>query len=109
VILAAVNSSWRSMTLAVGLGLLGPVAGSMPAAHAQAPAQAGALRLQVGGRTAITVPNVARVAVGDPDVADIRVGQGGEVEITGRAPGSTQLLVWKQDGQRVNFQITVTR
>lgn len=72
-------------------------------------AQPQAVQVKVGGKTAVTVANISRVAVGDPEVADIRVARAGEVEITGRASGTTQMHVWKADGQKVTFTVTVSR
>ena len=95
----------RPALFALVLGLVPLVA----VAQADAPAQQGApVTLKVGGRQHLSVPNVTRVAVSDPDVADIRV-DGGKVELTGRAAGATQVQVWKQDGGRVSFQVTVSR
>ena len=78
-----------------------------PEAFAQA-GGATQVQLKVGGRRSVSVQNVTRVAVGDPEIADIRVA-GGEVEITGRAPGTTQLLVWRGDGSKQSYAITVSR
>lgn len=75
-------------------------------AQAQEPA---AITVKVGGKKALVVADVSRVAVGDPAVADIRVGGAEQLEVTGRSAGTTQLHVWKSDGKKVSYQVTVTR
>lgn len=74
--------------------------------HAQAEQQ---LVMKVGATRSVTVSNLSRVAVADPSVADIRVGDRDVVEVTGRSAGTTQLRVWKADGQKVTYQVTVSR
>ena len=95
----------RPALLAIAFGLLPLVA--VAQADGAAP-QSAPVNLKVGSRQVLAVANVTRVAVSDPDVADIRV-DGGKVELTGRAAGATQVQVWKQDGARVSFQVTVSR
>ncbi|MBX5483165.1 MAG: pilus assembly protein N-terminal domain-containing protein [Myxococcaceae bacterium] len=67
------------------------------------------VNVKVGAKKVIGVPDIARVAVKDPEIADIRVGDGGEVEITGRAAGRTEVHVWTRDGQKMSYEIAVTR
>ncbi len=67
-----------------------------------------AVLLKVGGSQTIPVSDVSRVAVSNPDVADIRVDEGKRVHVTGRAPGNTTVLVWKQNGQKRVWSVTVT-
>ncbi len=89
---------------------LAPLALAQVPGSTQAGAQTGAaVQLKVGGRQTLNVKNIIRVAVGDPEVADIRVAGGGDVEITGRAPGNTQLQVWRSDGTRLSYPIAVSR
>ncbi|MGA9520154.1 MAG: pilus assembly protein N-terminal domain-containing protein [Myxococcaceae bacterium] len=89
-----------------GVLLLAPVVElTSTEAFAQGPV---AVTVKVGGSKTISVSDVARIAVANPDVADIRVDGGKHVKITGRAPGSTTVLVWMQDGQKVTWSVTVT-
>ena len=67
-----------------------------------------AVVVKVGGSKSIPVSDVSRVSVTNPEVADIRVEGGKQVKITGRAPGSTTVVVWLQDGQKVSWSVTVT-
>ncbi len=96
-----------ALVVALALSVLPLVAQAQAKTQADS-AQTAPVVLKVGGRQTLSVPNVTRVAVSDPDVADIRV-DGGKVEVTGRAAGATQVQVWRQDGARVSFQITVSR
>jgi pilus assembly protein CpaC len=101
--------SARFMTAVLaGVLLLAPMADAAASETvAQAPAQA-PVAVKVGGSKMIPVSDVSRVAVANPDVADIRVDDGKRLQITGRAPGSTTVVVWKQDGQKVTWTVTVT-
>lgn len=72
------------------------------------PVAAGQISLKVGGKKLLTVAKLTRIAVGDPDVADIRA-VGERVEVTGRSAGTTALDAWTQDGDKVSYVITVSR
>lgn len=60
----------------------------------------------VGQQTVRSVPGVQRIAVGDPDVAEVRV-VGSDVLISGVAEGRTTLLIWRAGGQRLSYMINV--
>lgn len=66
------------------------------------------ISLGVGQQKVIQVSDVQRVAIGEPDVADVKqVGGGGELLVTGITAGRTSLLIWKTNGSRVGYSIVV--
>ena len=87
-----------------GVLLFAPVA--IAKGGAAVVAQPSQISLKVGGKKVLNVAGVERVAVGNPDVADIRV-EGKSIEVTGRSPGNTTVLVWR-NGQRDSYAVTVT-
>jgi pilus assembly protein CpaC len=73
-------------------------------------AQGGAISLTVGQQKTLEVPDVARVAIGDPDVADVKqVGGGNELLLTGVGEGRTSLLVWDRGERRSSYAVLVRR
>jgi len=64
------------------------------------------LRLKPGAESAVSIPGIERVALGDPKVADIRV-EAGKILVTGSSPGKTTMLVWVTGGQRLTYLIDV--
>jgi pilus assembly protein CpaC len=65
--------------------------------------------LPTGNSTVVTVgATIARVSIGNPAVADVVPVSGTEIVVTGKAPGSTTLLVWDQGGVRVSYTVRVT-
>ncbi len=64
--------------------------------------------LQVGQRTTRTALNLQRVAIGDPDIADLRVA-GTALTLEGRHPGTTTVLLWFTDGHREQWVVTVVK
>src|SRR5438132_5246349 len=80
------------------------------AAPAFAQAEGGTISLGVGQQKVIQVSNVARVAIGEPDVADVKqVGGGNELLITGVGEGRTSLLVWRNNDTRISYVIVVRK
>src|SRR5260370_4572925 len=78
------------------------------AAQARAQTDSGTISLGVGQQKVIQVANVARIAIGDPDVADVKqVGGGNELLITGVGEGRTSLLVWRNNDARLSYLIVV--
>lgn len=78
-----------------------------PAAGAQS--DGGTLSLAVGQQKVVQVGNVARVAIGNPEIADVKqVGGGGDLLLTGVNEGRTSLLVWKGD-TRINYTVSVRK
>ena len=80
------------------------------ATQVRAQSEGGTISLGVGQQKVIQVSNVQRVAIGEPDVADVKqVGGGNELLITGVGEGRTSLLVWQTDGRRVSYAIVVRK
>ncbi|WP_420813265.1 type II and III secretion system protein family protein [Pararobbsia silviterrae] len=73
------------------------------AGHASvaSPRASSVLNLVVGVQQSLTVgTSLARVAIGDPDIADVMVmrgGPAGSLLLIAKAPGQTSLLVWPRD------------
>ena len=93
--------SARSFVLALLLSL---------AFQARAQSEGGTISLGVGQQKVIQVSNVARVAIGEPDVADVKqVGGGNELLVTGVGEGRTSLLVWQTNDRRLSYVIIVRK
>ena len=78
-----------------------------PGARAQS--DGGNISIGVGQQKVIQVGNVARVAIGDPEVADVKQVGGGDLLITGINEGRTSLLVWKTNDSRVSYAVVVRK
>src|SRR3982751_3433766 len=77
-----------------------------------APAQDGAttIHLGVGEQKIVSVPGVTRVAIGEPEVADVKqVGGSGELLLTGLSEGRSSLLAWRGEAPRLGFAVIVRR
>src|ERR1700694_3826563 len=75
-----------------------------------AQSEGGTISLGVGQQKVIQVSNVARVAIGEPDVADVKqVGGGNELLVTGVGEGRTSLLVWQTNDRRISYVIVVRK
>lgn len=64
--------------------------------------------LKVGEKATRPTPKLVRVAVGDPDVADISTGAGA-LTLTGGKPGQTTVLLWFEDGHREAWAVSVVK
>ncbi len=72
--------------------------------------EGGVITLGVGQQRIFQPGDVARVAVGEPEVADVKqVGTGGELLLTGVGEGRTSLLVWRRGGGRLAYTVVVRR
>lgn len=100
------NPRWTACLVGVVLLAAPVVSARPPMVVAQA---SGAVIVKVGGKSTLPVGNVTRVAVSDPSVADIRVGSSDRIEVTGRTEGATEIVVWKTDGSKQSYQVTVSR
>ncbi|MCY1077186.1 type II and III secretion system protein family protein [Archangium lansingense] len=67
------------------------------------------INLGVGTQRVITVPGTTRIALGDPNVAEVKVIGNNQILLQGQAEGRTTLLVWKSSGQRVSYLVTVRK
>jgi pilus assembly protein CpaC len=82
----------------------------LASAPAVAQAEGGTISLGVGQQKVIQVANVARVAIGEPDVADVKqVGGGNELLVTGVGEGRTSLLVWRHNDTRLSYVVIVRK
>jgi pilus assembly protein CpaC len=71
--------------------------------------EGGNIAIGMGTQKVLNVPGVQRVAIGDPGVADVSVLGSNQLLIHGSAEGKTSLLVWKSNGQRIQYNISVRK
>jgi len=88
---------------------------AVPAAFLLALLLAGAARaddntisLGVGSQRVLSVSGVSRIAVADPSVADVR-NVGGQILVIGAGEGRTSVIVWKSNGSRVTYTVSVRK
>ena len=82
----------------------------LASSNAFAQAEGGTISLGVGQQKVIQVTNVQRVAIGEPDVADVKqVGGGNELLVTGVGEGRTSLLVWRNNDSRLSYVVIVRK
>lgn len=65
------------------------------------------IQIIAGQSAVIKAESVAKVAIADPNIADIKVMPNGEILITAKAPGNTTLIIWDKDGNQDTTFITV--
>ncbi|WP_426756167.1 pilus assembly protein N-terminal domain-containing protein [Myxococcus sp. Y35] len=75
----------------VGTPVLAEEAKPAPAAKSQGDTT---LTLKKGAHQTLNVPGLVRIALGDPDVADVRAEGKGVVKVTGKKAGETKLITW---------------
>lgn len=63
--------------------------------------------LGVGHQKTFAVPDVTRIAIGDPKVADAMVVGGREILLTGLTAGRTSLLIWRANDVRVSYVLKI--
>ena len=62
--------------------------------------RAGELNVPPGQQRLVMMPGpIERVAIGDPEIADVSVTGDAQVMLTGNKRGSTSLIAWMRDGQ----------
>ncbi len=61
-----------------------------------------------GKSTVLTVPNLQRLALGDPEIAEAVAVSPREILINGKKVGTTSLVIWDQAGNRTLYNIRVT-
>jgi len=77
---------------------------------ARAQSEGGTISLGVGQQKIIQVGNVGRVAIGDPEIADVKpVGGGNDLLVTGIGEGRTSLLVWQTNDRRTSYVLVVRK
>ena len=79
---------------------------SMGALLAAPPPGAGTIVVSVGEKTLVWIPGLRRVAIGDPEVADVELAGKGVLQVSGVARGETSLIVWAGDESR-NWRVSV--
>jgi pilus assembly protein CpaC len=95
----------------VALSLAGP--GALAQGKAEAPTQQSSpkegdtLALKKGETKTLVFSGVTRVAVGDPEIADVEVKGPDTLIIKGGTEGKTTLLVWTKDKARRSYLIDV--
>src|SRR5262249_3261264 len=96
-----------------GAGIVAAAALIEAQAQAPAPSQATASRdltVTVGKSVLVDSPaNVERISLADGNVAEAVAITPREIQINGKAPGETSLIVWQTGGNRLFFDLTVTR
>ena len=57
----------------------------------------------------LSVPGLSKVAVGDPSVASVKAIGGNQVMVVGAQDGRTTLIIWKESGQRLIYNVVVRK
>ncbi len=71
-------------------------------------AQENFIMLLMGEQKSLEIPGLNRVAVANPDVADVKVIQGtNKILVIGMSPGITTISVWNRAGEEVTFTVKV--
>ncbi|HWV36945.1 MAG TPA: pilus assembly protein N-terminal domain-containing protein [Vulgatibacter sp.] len=66
------------------------------------------IQLGVGTQKVLSIPGgVSRVAVGDPNVADVKPVGSNQMLVIGGQVGRTTLIVWKANGARISYLVVV--
>jgi len=66
------------------------------------------IRITVGSAKVVNVKSPQRVAIGNPEIADLTQINDRELLISGKAVGSTSLIVWQADGRKQISSVIVT-
>ncbi|MFN7131958.1 MAG: pilus assembly protein N-terminal domain-containing protein [Myxococcales bacterium] len=74
-----------------------------------APEEAATIRLAPGIQKVITVPDVARVGVGDPSVFEVKALSGDQFLLVGLAEGESSLLLFDRAGRHRGWRVSVKR
>ncbi len=67
------------------------------------------VNLGVGTQKVLNIPGTSRIGLGDPTVAEVKIIGNNQVLLTGQAEGKTTLLIWKTNGQRLTYMVTVRK
>ncbi|MCP3102522.1 pilus assembly protein N-terminal domain-containing protein [Myxococcus sp. K15C18031901] len=68
------------------------------------------IQLDVGQTKVLTVKKLKRLAIGDPEVAQVKMGsEAGQVSLTGREAGTTKLITWDENDSLRAFDIVVSQ
>jgi pilus assembly protein CpaC len=67
-----------------------------------------ALQVEAGSQRLLSLDKpVARVAIGNPEVADVNIVKGRDVLLTGKKPGRTSLIIWHAGTVRSEYIVVV--
>ena len=100
---AFIRCTLVALTLQAVPALADPAQKPAPAASADE-----VLTVQAGGKKTLTVPGVTRLALGDPDIADVELIGDNTVRIDGRKAGETKLIIWTAS-KRKAYRIVVQK
>ncbi len=96
---------WRragSLFLLVASALLTAQAASSAQLQNDAEAAASSgVSLELGEIRSLPVEEITRIAVGDPDIADVTILSLNEILLQGKGAGQTNLIVWDRQGRHV--------
>ncbi|MBI5544931.1 MAG: pilus assembly protein N-terminal domain-containing protein [Deltaproteobacteria bacterium] len=67
------------------------------------------IAIGVGTQKVLSIPGIARIAIGDPGIADVKPINSSQLLIVGQAEGGTTLLIWKSNGSRLSYLIRVRK
>ena len=65
------------------------------------------LLVRAGEEKVLQLVGIKRITIGDPEIADVKLNGDSELLIQGNSDGRTSLLVWRQDGSRVEYIVRV--
>src|SRR3954468_13432180 len=95
----------------LALTLAGPVAlagdKAAPPTQNAAPKEDDTLAVKRGETKVVAFSEITRVAVGDPEIADVEVDGSNKLRVKGVSEGKTTLLVWTKDKARHSYLIDV--
>lgn len=78
-------------------------------ALAQSQPEGNHLNMGIGTQRVLTIPGAIRVAAGSPDVLEVKVVPPNQLLLTALGEGRTTLTVWKNNGQRLSYSVTVRK
>jgi len=97
----------KKLGLFTAIGIVALGLASMPtAARAQ---EGSSITIAVGQQQVLTVKQISRVSIGDPNLADVKaLPTDNQILLTGLKKGRTTLIVWLSTGKRISYMITIT-
>ncbi|NVJ25837.1 MULTISPECIES: pilus assembly protein N-terminal domain-containing protein [Myxococcus] len=66
------------------------------------------IELKAGEQRVLDMEGLSRLALGDPETAEVKTLGKGKIEVTGKVAGTTTMLVWKRNGERLAYTVVVT-
>jgi pilus assembly protein CpaC len=67
------------------------------------------ISMGIGSQRVLTIPGAIRVAAGSPEVLEVKVVPPNQLLLTALSEGRTTLTVWKNNGQRQVYSVTVRK